>query len=88
MAYSPDKIPDWQSKLVTNVVSHLCSADMPVRNDVRDLSGKVDGDLASKIRKLAEEGVLAKAEEMERERQIGNAFPEKRKVERARDSDH
>ena len=83
LAYSPDKIPDWQSKLVTNVANHLCSADMPVR-----ISGKVDGDLASKIRKLAEEGVLAKAEEMERAQQIGNAIPEKRKAERARDSDH
>lgn len=88
LAHSPDKFPDWQSKLATNVSNHLSSADTQVRNDVCGLFGKVDGDLASSDRKPAEEKVLAMAEEIEREQQISYEIQEKRKAERARDPDH
>ena len=88
LAQSPEKFPDWQSKLVSNVSNHLSSADPQLRNDVCSLFEKVDGDLASSIRELTEERALAKAEEVAREQQIGDAIREKRKVEMAENPDH
>ena len=66
----------------------LLATDAQLRNDVCALFEKVDGDMAASIRKLTEERVLVRAEEVAREQQISNEIREKRRAEMARYPDH